>query len=167
MQRKLSNQLKDYQHKLSRKLVDNTRSNTIIIGDLNVKNMAERKQNRKKSRGLRRAIQNTGYLARFAGLLTYKAALVGKKVVKISEANTSKTCCCCRKTYDMPLHTRILSCDCGNVLDRDKNAAVNIMTRFLSHNALVDRLSSFEEMLRHTGHPIGRYSQESPSEMAG
>ncbi len=150
MQKKCSNQLKDYQHKLSRKLVENTKSNTIIVGDLNVKDMADKNRNHRKGKGLRRAIQNTGFLARFAGLLTYKASRIGKKVVLISEVNTSKTCWLCGKMHDMPLWARNMECDCGNVMDRDKNSAVNIMKRFLSQNALVDRLSSMEEILRQT-----------------
>ncbi len=150
IQRKCSDQLKDFQHKLSRKLVEQTKSQTLIIGELNVKAMAEKKRNRRNGKGLWRAIQNTGVLARFARLLTYKAALVGKKVVPISEVNTSKTCCLCGTMHAMPVWARIMECECGNVLDRDKNAAVNIMRRFLSQNALVDRLSSFEGMLRQT-----------------
>ena len=40
-ERKRDAQLKDFQHKLSTKLVENTRANTIIVGDLNVKSMAQ------------------------------------------------------------------------------------------------------------------------------
>ena len=37
----------------------------------------------------------------------------------------------------MPLLQRIYSCEnCGTVIERDRNAAINIMKRFLSHNAL-------------------------------
>ncbi len=48
-QKKRSNQIKDIQHKLSRRMIDNTRANTIIIGDLDVKEMA---QSRKATKGL-------------------------------------------------------------------------------------------------------------------
>ncbi|PTD93969.1 hypothetical protein C9439_04520 [archaeon SCG-AAA382B04] len=34
MQRKIANQMKDWQHKTSRKIVENTKANTIVVGDL-------------------------------------------------------------------------------------------------------------------------------------
>lgn len=164
MQRKCSNQIKDLQHKLSKKLVENIRANTIIIGNLNVKQMAQSNSVPKNiRRGLNRAIQNNGYLSRFAGFLTYKAQLVGKRVIRISEEDTTKTCCVCGKKHDMKVWDRVIKCDCGNEMDRDKNSAVNLMVRFLSQNALVNGLPSFKEgILRQTGIPIGMHSQEAP-----
>lgn len=44
--RKCSNQIKDFQHKQSRKLVDNTRAHTFIIGDIDVKRMPKSKKAR-------------------------------------------------------------------------------------------------------------------------
>ncbi len=41
---KKSNQLRDFQHKLSKKMVNNTKANTIIVGNLKVKNMAQSKK---------------------------------------------------------------------------------------------------------------------------
>ncbi len=162
MQKRCSNQIKDFQHKLSRKLVENTRANTIIIGDLNVKNMANsNKRDNKRDRSLHRAVQNNGHLSRFARFLTYKAKLLGKRVIEISEENTTKICCACGKKQEMKVWDRVMRCDfCGNELDRDKNSAVNIMVRFLSQNAPVNGLSSFEDILRQTVIPIGMYSQE-------
>ncbi|MFX0163664.1 MAG: hypothetical protein ACFE68_10130 [Candidatus Hodarchaeota archaeon] len=53
--------MKDFQHKLSKKLVENTRANTIIIGDLNVKNIANsNKKDKKRDKSLHRAVQNKG-----------------------------------------------------------------------------------------------------------
>lgn len=169
MQRKCSNQIKDFQHKLSRKLVENTKANIIIIGDLNVKKMANsNKKDKKRDRSLHRAVQNNGYLSRFARFLTYKAKLVGKRVIEINEENTTKTCCICGKRHEMKIWNRVMKCDfCGNELNRDKNAAINIMLRFLSQNALVNGLSSFEDILRQTGIPIGAYSQETPCTIEG
>ena len=48
MEQKKSNQLKDFQHKLSLKMVNNTKANTIIVGDLKVKNMAQSKKQKGK-----------------------------------------------------------------------------------------------------------------------
>lgn len=68
----------------------------------------------------------------------------------------------------MPLYKRIYECDCGNFIDRDKNSAANIMSRFLSQNALWTGYFQFENNLRQTGlvdykHET-KYSQEVDSE---
>ena len=152
MEAKKSNQIKDFQHKLSKTMIENTRSNTIIVGDLNVKNMAQTKKvTGKRKRSQNRSTQNQGYLSRFIEFLTYKAELAGKKVIRIDEAYTSKECCVCRKRHAMPLWERTMKCDCGNVTDRDRNSAINIMKRFLSQNALWTSYQKFSDNLRQTG----------------
>ncbi|WP_231585516.1 RNA-guided endonuclease TnpB family protein [Methanosarcina sp. WWM596] len=126
MEAKKSNQIKDFQHKLSKTMIENTRANTIIVGDLNVKKMAQSKKvTGKRKRSQNRSTQNQGYLSRFIEFLTYKAELTGKRVIRIDEAYTSKECCICGKRHGMPLWERIMICDCGNVIDR--NNVINIM----------------------------------------
>ncbi len=164
MKRKSANQIRDFQHKLTRKIVDNTKSNTIIVGDLAVKKMAKKGDKRKK--GLNRSIQNTGTLGRFVRFLTYKGKLVGKGIKETNEYKTSKKCCCCGKEWDMDLSIRTMKCDCGNEIDRDANSSVNIMTRFLSQNGLWTALSEFQANLRQTGIPIQvLHSQEATSKI--
>ncbi|MCX9027087.1 MAG: transposase, partial [Candidatus Methanoperedens sp.] len=151
---KCSNQIKDIQHKLTRKMVDNTKANTIIVGDLDVKEMAQSKStklSKKAKKSLNRSTQNNGYLSQFVGFLTYKAALIGKKVIEIDERYTSKKCYVCGKKHDMPLWKRTMECDCGNVIDRDKNSAIFIMLRFLSQNAMWTGYQQFVDNLRKTG----------------
>lgn len=155
--RKAANQLKDFQHKLSRKIISNTKANTIIIGDLSVKEMC--RQN-KYQKGLHKSLHNTGSIARFVGFLTYKAALVGKRVIEIDERKTSKRCCTCGNEQDMPLYKREYVCDCGNNIDRDKNSSVNIMVRYLSQNGLWTAYWQFVNNLRQTELTIVRHSQE-------
>ena len=174
--KKCSNQIKDLQHKLSRKMVDNTRANTFIVGDLDVKKMPKSK---KSSSCLNRSTQNNGYLSRFVRFLTYKATLAGKKVIEIDERNTSKRCYVCDKGRDMPLWKRVMNCDCGNLIDRDRNSAVAIMLRFLSQNAMWTGYQQFVGNLRNTGllipwsySTVGSgmievYSQEAPCESVG
>jgi putative transposase len=163
-ERKRSNQILDFQHKTSKMIVENTRANTIIVGDLDVKSMP---QSEKANRRLNRSTQGTGYLARFAGFLTYKAEKAGKKVIEISERNTTKACCKCGKLHDMPPNIRVMKCDCGNVIDRDRNAAVNIMVRFLSQNAMWTCYRQFADNLRKTGLEIPVHSQEIPPLVGG
>lgn len=165
--RKCSNQTKDFQHKLSRRIVDNTRANTIVVGDLCVKSMAQSKQS---SSGLNRSVQNNGFLGRFVRFLTYKAELAGKKVIEIDEAYTSKRCYVCGREYRMPLWVRVMDCDCGNVIDRDRNSSVSIMVRFLSLNALWTGYQLFVGNLRKTGLPTPKlevHSQEALPFMVG
>jgi putative transposase len=158
MSRKLSNQNKDFQHKLSKTMVENTKANTIIVGDLSVQQMAQPKikdgkkeKKTKQKRGQNRSTQGLGNLGRFVRFLTYKAELVGKRVIEIDERNTSKSCCCCGKKHDMPTSVRVMNCDCGNIMDRDRNSAVNIMVRYLLQNALWTSYQQFVGNLRNTG----------------
>jgi putative transposase len=160
-ERKRTNQIKDFQHKASLMIVKNTKSKTIIIGDLNVKSMPKSKQ---ANRSINRSTQGTGYLGRFADFLTYKSELIGKTTTKVSEKYSTQTCCCCGKRQAMPLSRRVMSCDCGNEIDRDRNSAINIMLEFLSQNAMCTGYQRFVDNLRKTGVDIIRplHSQEAP-----
>jgi len=158
MSRKLSCQNKDYQHKLSKKMVENTKANTIIIGDLKVKKMAIKKKksivkpkkgDAKRRKARNRSTQNQGYLSRFIGFLTCK------KVIKIDESYTSKECYVCKKRHEMPLDKRNMICDCGNFMDRDRNSAINILERYLSQYALWTGYRYFARNLRQTGLMMG------------
>lgn len=144
VERKCRHQIKDFQHKVSKRIVNNTKSNTILVGDLSVKHMPKSKQ---ANRHLNKSTQNTGVLARFTQFLTYKAELVGKKVIKVDERYTSKVCSSCGQVHNMPLYERVMNCDCGNRLDRDKNSSVNIMMTYLSQNALWTSYQKFSEKL--------------------
>lgn len=163
MQKKAANQRKDSQHRLSRKIVANTKANTIIIGDLDVKEMAQEKEKDKsksplqkaRKRGLNRGTQNTGSLSRFTKFLTYKAEEIGKKVIRIDEKYTTKTCCVCGKKHKMNIWDRTFKCPyCRFEIDRDRNSAINIMLRFLIQNAKWASYRLFVGNLRKTGIPI-------------
>jgi putative transposase len=165
--RKCRCQSRDWMHKLSRRIVENTKANTIVVGDLNVKGMAQSAQS---FSGLNRSTQNSGFLGCFVRFLSYKAELAGKRVIGIDEAYTSKRCYVCGKMHDMPLWIRVMCCDCGNVLDRDKNSSVNVMLRFLSQNALWMGYHKFVGNLRKTGLPTPKlevHSQEAPCVSVG
>ncbi len=166
---KCSNQIKDDQHKWSDKMVRNTKANTIIVGELSIKDMAQsevkiemNKQNKEtkettkeiirvKSKKLNRSTQNQGYISRFVRFLTYKAEKIGKRVIEISEKNTTKRCYVCGKLHNMPISKRIMKCDCGNIIDRDRNSAVNIMIDFLLKYNLLESLRRFMNALRKEG----------------
>jgi putative transposase len=160
VQKKCRHQTKDWQHKQSLQLLKNTKANTIIVGDLSVKHMAQpqpQPQHKKQAAypanhtnyqpGLHRAVHNTGHLGRFVELLTYKAQKLGKRILVIDERGTTKTCWRCGQQQAMPLHQRQFLCECGNRLDRDQNAAINIMCRFLSQHALWTSYQTFLQSL--------------------
>ncbi len=117
MSKKKANQVKDFQHKLSKTMVENTRANTIIVGDLDVKQMAQPKvkdgnkqKKTKQKKGLNRSTQGLGNLGRFVQFLTYKAEIIGKRIIRIDEKNTTKRCCYCGKKHDMPSWKRVMLC---------------------------------------------------------
>ena len=59
--------------------------------------------------------------------IEYKAQWYGKEVVKISRwFPSTKTCSSCGNVRIMKLSQRIYECECGLVIDRDLNAAINI-----------------------------------------
>jgi putative transposase len=59
-----------------------------------------------------------------------KAAEAGRQVVWVNPAFTSKTCSACGASFpDLSLSDRWLECSCGLSLDRDVNAAINILKR--------------------------------------
>jgi putative transposase len=151
MKRKCANQMKDFQHKTSKKIVENTKANTLIVGDLNVKEMAKKKkdtgspQKNQANRTLNHSIQNTGSLGRFVEFLTYKAQKIGKRVRKIDESKTTQVCANCGRKEKRKLSERTIKCDCGHCMDRDLNSAINIMVKFLTSNDLSHQPSLSEE----------------------
>jgi putative transposase len=174
-ERRRDNQARDFQHKLSKKLVEYTRANTIIVGELEVKHMAQSKTVPNPMRnGLNRATQSSGALGRFVHFLTYKSRRVGKRTIEFDERNSTQECYACGKLHNMHIWDRIMNCDCGNVIARDKNSCVVQMKRFLSQNGKWTAYQEFLGKLRHTAEgktrvplPVFRKgsedSQETPS----
>jgi hypothetical protein len=59
-----------------------------------------------------------------------KAAEAGRQVVLVNPAHTSKTCSSCGALFsDLSLADRWVDCSCGLSMDRDVNAAWNILKR--------------------------------------
>lgn len=116
---RLTNTRADFQHKLSRAIVDENQA--VIVETLKVKNMLK---NRKLSKHIADASW-TGLIQK----LEYKAKEQGKHLIKIDQwFASSKTCSCCgHKLDDLPLTIRQWQCPaCSAQNDRDINAALNI-----------------------------------------
>ncbi len=95
-----------------------------VVEDLKISNMV-------KNHNLARSImeQQWGY---FVNFLTYKAASAGGWVVKVDPRNTTQQCSGCGSMPrdKLGLKQRMYHCyACGMALDRDINAAVNILHR--------------------------------------
>jgi len=89
----------------------------------------EKEVNRKGSVRLGKHINDAGWKI-FANMLCYKAEGAGCRVVFVNPINTSQECSNCHKIVEKKLSEKIHSCPyCGLVMDRDLNAAINILER--------------------------------------
>jgi putative transposase len=117
---KIKNQRNDFLHKLSTKLVHE--HGIIYVEDLNIKKMT-----RDSYKNLNKSIHDSGWNT-FIEFLMYKAEEAGTQVVKVNPAYTSQICSSCGTIDRKELSDRIHSCSCGCILDRDVNAAKNILS---------------------------------------
>ncbi|MFA0164092.1 RNA-guided endonuclease InsQ/TnpB family protein [Vibrio splendidus] len=117
---KVANARADFQHKLSRALVDENQA--VIVETLKSANMM-------KNRKLAKHIADASWHS-FVAKLEYKLKEQGKHLVKLDQwYASSKTCHCCdHKMEEMSLSVRKWDCpSCGTTdIDRDLNAALNI-----------------------------------------
>jgi putative transposase len=114
---KIANSRKDFLHKVTTKLV--TENDALFLEDLNVSGML-------KNRKLSKAVADVG-IFELNRQIEYKAQWYGKQVVKISRWEPStKQCSSCGNIRIMKLSQRTYECECGLVIDRDLNAAINI-----------------------------------------
>ena len=82
--------------------------------------------------GRTRAATDAGF-AEFRRQLTYKATMTGSNIVVVDRFfPSSKTCHSCGTIHPMKLSDRVMVCDCGNIMDRDLNAAINLKNKAAS-----------------------------------
>ena len=116
--RRIERQRDDHLHKASREL--STRADTIIFEDLNIENMV-------KNHRLAKSILDASW-GKLVQYTRYKAEEAGGEVVLVDPKNTSQTCSKCGGLVQKSLSVRIHICtNCGFVLDRDWNAALNVL----------------------------------------
>jgi putative transposase len=120
--KKITNKRNYFFHCISKRLIENF--DFIYVEDLSVKNMI-------KNRKLSRAISDVSW-SRFISILSYKCDWYGVSLHKINRwFASSKTCSECGYQIDeLDLSIREWTCpDCGEIHDRDINAAQNILKR--------------------------------------
>ncbi|MCQ2501909.1 MAG: transposase [Lachnospiraceae bacterium] len=115
---KVKNQRKDFQHKLSHQLTE--KYDVIVIEDLDMKAMSQ-------CLNFGKSVMDNGY-GQFVSMLEYKLREKGGKLIRIDRYYpSSKKCSRCGEVkQELKLSERIYRCRCGNEMDRDVNAAINI-----------------------------------------
>ena len=119
LSRRLTNIRQNYLHQTISEIVKREPS-FICIEDLNVKGMM-------KNRHLSKAVQQQCF-GEFRRQIEYKSAWNNVKVIIADRFfPSSKLCSCCGNIKkDLKLSDRIYKCECGNVIDRDYQAALNL-----------------------------------------
>jgi len=130
---KIANSRKNAIHKMTSKLVKN--NDVICVESLNAKGMM---RNRKLAKSL--ADASFGEIVR---QLEYKCQWHDKTLIKIDRwFPSTKMCNGCGCLHDMPLNKRTMKCDCGVALDRDHNAAINILAEGLNRSLNVEGVAA-------------------------
>ena len=130
---RITNQRKDFLHKLSTRLVDENQ--TICLEDLNVQGM-------QKNHCLAGGIGDAAW-SELVSMLKYKSEWVGKNLVFIGRFDPSTKMCskCGHVKDDLTLKDRSWECEgCGAEHDRDINAAINIRNFALQRQNLINQV---------------------------
>jgi putative transposase len=124
---KIQRQRQYFHHQTALALVRNY--DVIYLEDLRVANLV-------RNRRLAKSIADAGW-AQFRTTLEYKAACAGKQVVLVAPHYTSQDCAACGEQVRKSLSVRTHICpSCGLVLDRDENAARNILRAGQAHRGV-------------------------------
>jgi len=95
---------------------------TVYCEDLKIGNMV-------RNRCLAKSISDAGW-GRFIGMIAYKEEESGGRLIQVNPKGTTQMCSRCGETVPKGLSQRIHRCPyCGLVMDRDLNAALNILAR--------------------------------------
>ena len=119
LSRRLTNIRRNHLHQTTSEIVKRKPS-FIVIEDLNVSGMM-------KNKHLSKAIQQQGFYE-FRRQIQYKSEWNNISVIIAGRFfPSSKLCSCCGEIKkDLKLSDRIYQCDCGNIIDRDYQASLNL-----------------------------------------
>ena len=117
--KRLTNIRRNHLHQITSEIVKRKPS-FICIEDLNVSGMM-------KNKHLSKAIQQQGFYE-FRRQIEYKSAWNNIPVIIADRFfPSSRLCSCCGEVKkDLKLSDRIYKCDCGNIIDRDFQASLNL-----------------------------------------
>ena len=115
---RIANRRYNFAHQISNQLV--SKYGLIAFEDLSIKNML-------KNHNLVKSISDAAWKM-LVTTTSYKAESAGSIVVLVDPRNTSQLCSRCGLKVPKSLSERIHECpQCGLVMDRDENAAINIL----------------------------------------
>ncbi len=116
---KVSRQRKDFVVKTAKALIQS--NDLVVYEDLKVLNMV-------KNSKLAKSISDASW-SMFTDWLDYFGKIHGKFVIAVNPQYTSQQCSSCGNIVKKTLSVRTHICSCGCVLDRDENAAKNIIQK--------------------------------------
>ncbi|NEO38148.1 MAG: transposase [Moorea sp. SIOASIH] len=119
---KISRQREEHAKRLARCVIQS--NDLVAYEDLRVKNLV-------KNHCLAKSINDAGWY-QFRKWLEHFGTKFGRSTVAVNPAYTSQNCSQCSEVVKKSLSTRTHTCKCGCQLDRDHNAAINILERALS-----------------------------------
>jgi putative transposase len=119
---KISRQREEHSKRLARCVIQS--NDLVAYEDLRIKNLV-------KNQSLAKSINDVGWY-QFRKWLEYFGVKFGRITVAVNPAYTSQECSNCGAIVKKSLSTRTHVCECGFVMDRDWNAAINILKLALS-----------------------------------
>jgi len=119
---KISRQREEHAKRLARCVISS--NDVVVYEDLKVRNLV-------KNHCLAKSIQDAGWY-QFRRWLEQFGQKMGKITVAVPPHYTSQECSNCGTLVKKSLSTRTHKCQCGCELDRDLNAAINILKRGLA-----------------------------------
>lgn len=136
LHRRIANARATYLHQVSERIARD--HGFIAVEALNVRNLTRSGKgaasvpgmNVRQKAGLNRSLFDAAP-AKLIELISYKAERAGGILVTVDPRNTSQRCSACGAVVRKELSQRVHRCDCGAILDRDVNAALNILHRAL------------------------------------
>ena len=119
LDRHVSNQRKDFLHKLSTEIAN--QYDLVCVEDINLKAISNNEFHLGKS------TNDNGY-GMFRNMLAYKLKERGKYFIRVGKFFPSTQLCSnCGRKHKLTLSERTYKCECGLIIDRDINAAINIL----------------------------------------
>ena len=121
---RVTNRRRDFAHKLSRRLVNEFQ--IIAFEDLDIPDMQNGNW-----RSMNKSIADAAW-RQFMDFTAYKAEYAGRLSPRVNPRGTTQECSSCGQIVAKDLSARVHDCPfCGLVLDRDRNAALNVLARGL------------------------------------
>ncbi len=158
---KISRQREEHAKRMARCVIQS--NDLVAYEDLRIKNLV-------KNHCLAKSINDAGWY-QFRKWLEYFGEKLGRITIAVNPAYTSQECSSCGALIKKSLSMRTHVCKCGFVLDRDWNAAINILKLALSTtghvgtwvidpNALGDSTSTLIGTI--LSRQVGSMNKESP-----